>query len=218
MRRTTTPPVSGPPAVRCSSTPAREATHLDAQPKVALRRTALAARRALDTEQRTAATVALAAHARRLPELRRARTVLLYAAAPDEADLSGLVADLHARQVRTLFPRVRDDELELVAVDDLTTLRPGYRGIAEPVGPRVDPAIVDLAFVPGVAFDRAGARLGQGGGHYDRLLAALPDATPRIGVAFSCQVVPRVPVEDHDRPVDVVLTDHGAHRPATGRP
>ncbi|MEX2504362.1 MAG: 5-formyltetrahydrofolate cyclo-ligase [Egicoccus sp.] len=180
--------------------------------KSALRATARAARAAMSADERADASVRVAARLERLPEVRRARTVLLYAASGKEADPAGVLPRLVARGVRTLYPRVRGDHLDLVAASDLRTMQLGFRGITEPVGVAVDPAVVDVAIVPGVAFDLAGGRLGQGGGHYDRLLATLPTTATRIGVCFGCQVVPRVPREPHDAAVDLVVTDRVSHR------
>jgi 5-formyltetrahydrofolate cyclo-ligase len=185
--------------------------------KRALRAAAVAARRQLSTSERRSASAAIVARVLALPELRLVRTVLLYAAVPTEADPAGLVAPLRTRGVRTLFPRVRDDHLEPVAAADLRTLELGYRGIREPAGPRVDPEAVDVAIVPGTAFDPTGGRLGRGGGHYDRLLAQLRDDSVRIGLCFACQVVPRVPLEAHDETVDLVVTEHATYR-AEDRP
>jgi 5-formyltetrahydrofolate cyclo-ligase len=180
--------------------------------KAALRAATLAARRALRTGQRDAASRTIVERLLGLPELRDARVVLLYAALSEEADVGALVAPLHERDARTVFPRVRGDRLELVAASDLRTLQLGYRGIQEPVGPAVEPATIEAVLVPGVAFDPHGGRLGQGGGHYDRLLAALPEDTVRVGVCFACQVVPDVPREAHDLPVDVVVSDRAVYR------
>ncbi len=60
--------------------------------------------------------------------------------------------------------------------------------------------------MPGVAFDRSGHRLGYGGGFYDRFLARLPARALRIGVAFDQQVLDELPAEEHDQPVDLVVT------------
>ncbi|MFA9432192.1 5-formyltetrahydrofolate cyclo-ligase [Egicoccus sp. AB-alg2] len=185
---------------------------MSATTKTALRASARAARAALSPVERNEASAQVVARLERMPELRRARTVVLYAATRDEADPGGLLPHLLRRGVRTLFPRVRGEHLELVAASDLAALQLGYRGITEPVGPAVDPEVVDVVLVPGVAFDPAGGRLGQGGGHYDRLLGRLPRHATRIGVCFSCQVVPRVPREAHDVAVDVVVTERVTHR------
>jgi 5-formyltetrahydrofolate cyclo-ligase len=179
-----------------------------------LRRAALAARRSMTNDERASASAAIAQRLLALPELADARTVLLHAALRDEVDLGPLVGPLIARGVRTLFPRVRGTALELVAAADLLTLQLGYRGIMEPVGPSIDPAVVDAAIVPGVAFDPQGGRLGQGGGHYDRLLPLLPTSAWRIGVCFACQVVPVVPREAHDVAMHLVVHERRTHRAA----
>jgi 5-formyltetrahydrofolate cyclo-ligase len=70
----------------------------------------------------------------------------------------------------------------------------------------------DLVIVPGLAFTRAGARLGRGGGHYDRLLDGV-EATS-LGVAFDIQLVDDLPLEPHDRGVDLVVTPSGLWRKA----
>ena len=67
------------------------------------------------------------------------------------------------------------------------------------------PAQLDLILAPLVAFDRAGGRLGMGGGYYDRLLSA--PRPPVIGVAHGCQEVPRVPLDAWDQPVDAIVTE-----------
>jgi 5-formyltetrahydrofolate cyclo-ligase len=180
--------------------------------KRSLRAAAAAARRSLRTPERQQASATIVTRLLRLSELRDAATVLLYAAQPTEVDLGALVHPLRSRGVRTLFPRVNGEHLDLIAAADLRTLELGYRGIREPAGPRVGPEAVDVALVPGVAFDPLGGRLGHGGGHYDRLLAELPDTSVRVGVCFACQVVPRVPRAAHDEAVDLVVTEHALYR------
>lgn len=151
-----------------------------------------------------------------LPELEGVGTMLLYAALREEVDVASLVAPLHERGIRTLFPRVRGERLELVAAADLLTLPLGHRGVREPTGRTVDPEVVEIALVPGLAFDLRGGRLGTGGGHYDRLLDRFPPRTVRIGVAFACQLVPRIPLEPHDESVHLVVTERSVHRPPKG--
>ena len=180
--------------------------------KARLRASALDARRRLTPGERRAASAAIVERLLRQPELLRPGHALVYAAMPEEVDLATAVGPLRERGLRTLFPRVRGDQLDLVAASDLLTLQLGYRGVREPTGPRIDPEVVGVAVVPGVAFDPHGGRLGHGGGHYDRLLAQLPDDCLRIGVCFACQVVPRVPRAPHDEPVDVVLTERARYR------
>jgi 5-formyltetrahydrofolate cyclo-ligase len=179
--------------------------------KVALRRSARDARRSLSPALRTDATTTIRERLAELPELTTAGAVLVYAAGATEVDVSATAADLRARGVTTLYPRVRGEDLDLVAVDDPAELVVGHRDVLEPTGPSNDPTTVDVVLVPGVAFDRRGGRLGQGGGHYDRLLPRIGDAV-RIGVAFACQIVPSVPRLDHDVAVDIVVTERSIQR------
>lgn len=89
-------------------------------------------------------------------------------------------------------------------------LQPGTFGILEPRPercPPVDPGRIDLVVVPGLAFDTHGARLGYGGGFYDRFLGRhVPQAT-RAGLAFEVQVVDRLPTDRHDAAMDLVFTE-----------
>lgn len=93
----------------------------------------------------------------------------------------------------------------------------GAHGIPEPGShcTRLSPPDVTgsgtLWLVPGVAFDRAGRRLGRGGGHYDRLLAG--GRGPRVGVAYDWQIVPVVPCEPHDVRMHWVVTDARVYGP-----
>jgi 5-formyltetrahydrofolate cyclo-ligase len=176
-----------------------------------LRTSALQARQRLTREERRGASGAVVDRLLALRELQAARTVLLYAARAEEVDLTALVGPLRQGGARTLFPRVRGPRLELVAASDLLTLQLGHRGVREPAGPPIDPEVVDVALVPGAAFDPHGGRLGMGGGHYDRLLPELSETALRVGVCFACQVVPKVPREPHDEPVDLVITERARY-------
>ena len=86
-------------------------------------------------------------------------------------------------------------------------------GVPAP-GPDAPELTPDLVVVPLLAFDGAGARLGQGGGYYDRTLAALRAAGPvvALGLAYAGQEVARLPVEAHDQRLDAVLTEAGLRR------
>lgn len=75
--------------------------------------------------------------------------------------------------------------------------------------PEVQLADIDLLLVPGLGFDARGNRLGQGGGFYDRVLAAAGPETEIVGVAYAVQCVPELPVEPHDQPVHRVVTEEG---------
>lgn len=179
--------------------------------KQALRATARAARRDLTPAERGQRSRLACDRLVALAELRRVSTVLAYVATEVEADPAAAARVLAGRGVRVLLPRVRGEQLELAAATS-DRLILGPFGNLEPVGPSIDASAVDAVVVPGVAFDRAGARLGQGGGHYDRLLATLREDAVRIGFAFSCQMSAHVPRQEHDQTVDLVVTDAAVHR------
>lgn len=187
------------------------------QDKTVLRARLRAARAALGDDRRRAASAAITRRLADLPELAGARSVLGYAAGPAEVDLDPWLAGRIARGDAVWLPWVDGPRLRLGAVDDLGALVPGWRGVREPHhepgAPGADPAVVDAAVVPGLGWDAAGGRLGQGGGHVDRLLARLRPGVPVVGVAFAVQVVaPGVPREPHDVDVDVVVTEEGVLR------
>lgn len=142
----------------------------------------------------------------------QARTVASYAALPGEPDLQ----PLQWTDTRTvLLPRVEGDLLVFHAVEDAAQLRPGAFGVLEPnpeYCPPADPAAADIIFIPGLAFTADGARLGRGRGYYDRLLETLPPRVLRVGVCFAEQVVPELPYESHDQPVDIVIGPAAAHQ------
>ena len=73
----------------------------------------------------------------------------------------------------------------------------------------VEPTVPDVVVVPGLGFTPMGARLGRGGGWYDRFLARRSARCVAIGVCFAEQIVDDLPVEDHDMTVDIVVTDEG---------
>ena len=89
-------------------------------------------------------------------------------------------------------------------------LRPGPRGILEPDSSRcknVPIDRIDIAIVPGIAFDEKGARIGAGFGFYDRLIPNLPITTRKVSLAFEEQILQQVPMEHHDKYIDILITD-----------
>jgi 5-formyltetrahydrofolate cyclo-ligase len=76
----------------------------------------------------------------------------------------------------------------------------------------VDIGEVDLAVVPGVAFDREGGRMGHGKGYYDRLLGRARPDTPLVGLAFECQLFAEIPMDENDVPMDKIITEREVYR------
>jgi 5-formyltetrahydrofolate cyclo-ligase len=191
--------------------------------KQAMRTRVAAARDALDAAWRDRASRALCERIAALPSFASARTVLLTSPFRSEWNAEPLI-DLALAQGKTVaLPRVVEPArmLELCrVVDAARDIVVGWRGIPEPASDcsRVYADDVDWVLVPGVAFDRDGARLGYGGGYYDRLLPLLPARAPRVAGAFSVQIVDEVPRAPHDITMDVVVTEGGVVRDAGRSP
>ncbi|GIU99526.1 MAG: hypothetical protein KatS3mg014_1142 [Actinomycetota bacterium] len=143
-----------------------------------------------------------------LPELTGARTVMAFASFGSEVDTAPILRGLGERGVRVALPRIEAGEVVPVVFRPGDPLRPAALGVPEPVdGDRVPEGEIDAVVTPGVAFDRAGHRVGYGGGFYDRFLRRLRPDVPRIAVGFALQVVERVPHGEGDERVDLVVTE-----------
>ena len=141
--------------------------------------------------------------ARRLPG-----TVAAYLAMADEVEVSGLFTELPGW--RWVLPRLEADG-SITFRDSGVSREIHALGMRQPTaGGEVVPLNeLDVVLVPGLAFDRTGARLGRGAGHYDRVLSLIRRDCVSIGVTSASRVVSVVPVEPHDRRVDWLATEQG---------
>jgi len=146
------------------------------------------------------------------------RRIALYAAVRGEVGTDRIRSRCLAGGVHLFYPRVMEDgELSFFRHREADGWVPGRFGIREPKAAPGDEGVrggFDLVVVPGLAFDPRGRRLGQGYGYYDRFLAALGGTALTVGLAFSWQLVPEVPVDTWDVPVDAVVTEDGIIRPS----
>lgn len=101
--------------------------------------------------------------------------------------------------------------MKLMKIDNLDfSLQPGPRGVLEPNPAKckvVPVEQIDIALIPGIAFDEKGGRIGAGKGYYDRLIPDLPITTRKVALAFEEQIIQQVPMESHDKHVDIIITD-----------
>lgn len=142
------------------------------------------------------------------PGWQAASTVLTYLAKDDEIDLAGLHAATDTRRFAATRTPL-DGPLSVHRIP--AEMEQHSLGFRQPVAgtPEVGIHEIDVVLIPGLAFDIAGRRLGRGGGHYDELLARLPDGVPRVGVTPSALVTLRLPEDDWDRHVSHLATELG---------
>lgn len=139
----------------------------------------------------------------------------IYCSYQSEVDTLMLLQRCLAEGKSVSVPLTVPQKSELLAVaitDPAIELSPGYKGIPEPSPSlaelrRVSPQSIDIAIIPGAVFDRSGYRLGYGGGYYDRFLVTKAPQAYRIGLAFSLQLVNRIPALSHDAPLDMLITE-----------
>jgi 5-formyltetrahydrofolate cyclo-ligase len=175
------------------------------QEKAALRARLLAARAGMSGEQRTAAGRLIRDAVLSLAEVQMAGTVAAYYSVGAEPDTRGLVYALWKRGTYVLLPLLRPDgDLDWASYEGPDSLVPGPRGLREPSEPPrgVDAVSrADVVLVPALAVDRAGNRLGRGGGSFDRSLARVGPLIPVIALLYDEELVDQVPAEPHDVPV-----------------
>jgi 5-formyltetrahydrofolate cyclo-ligase len=179
--------------------------------KPATRRTLLARRDALSAVERSERSAKITEGAIALLErsIQTGGVVGLYAAKGSEVETTAIDEAARARGIVVAYPRVVGDARPLafhaVRLDELVPARFGLRE-PPPDVPEIELAGIAAFFLPGLAFDRAGGRVGWGRGHYDATLAAAPRAL-RVGLAFDFQLVDAVPSEAHDVPLHAIITE-----------
>jgi len=182
--------------------------------KKQIRQGILAARGELPSDTRAIYDAAITQRLLQLPEYRQAGTVLGYMNFGSEYACELWVAQVLADGRRLVLPKVNrhTNHLDLYRVDDPENqLEAGLWGIREPIVERCeqlnDINEVEFALLPGVAFCREGARLGYGGGFYDKLLADVPPHTALVAAGYALQIVARLPQEATDVKVGWIVTE-----------
>jgi 5-formyltetrahydrofolate cyclo-ligase len=186
-----------------------------------IRRSMRSRRSLVGKSERAAAAAAFAQHVARARLLRPGLRVALYCSYGHEADTSEVIALARQRGCELYLPRIVDytaGRMQFVHFKADATLRTNRYGIPEPVaaGRFVATRALDLIFLPVVAFDSYGGRLGSGAGFYDRRLARLRSPCiwhrPKlVGVAYEFQRVAQIDSEPWDIPMDAVITEKGYH-------
>jgi 5-formyltetrahydrofolate cyclo-ligase len=187
--------------------------------KQSLRKSMLSLRESLDPAVRKEQDSSILERLLQLPEYRNAKTVLGYMNFGSEFASELWVACAIKEGKRVALPRVNrhTDRLDLFIVEDLENqLEEGCWKIREPMVERCERlnAIneVEFALLPGIAFGRNGARLGYGGGFYDKLLAGCSARPLLAAAAYSLQVMDALPQEKTDVGINLIVTETGIIR------
>lgn len=182
--------------------------------KQAVRKNTLSLREQLPAKVRTTCSVAITERLLQMPEYRQAGAVLGYMNFGAEFESSLWVERVLAEGRRLALPKVNrhTNHLDLYWVEDTENqLAAGLWGIREPVVERCERLDnlneIEFALLPGVAFTRGGARLGYGGGFYDKLLAGMAQRPILAAAAFALQIVDTLPQEATDIKVEWIVTE-----------
>lgn len=159
--------------------------------------------RQLTDEQKHAQSHAVFSYIENTTIFQDSKNVMIFSSLPDELPTHEVI-ERWARVKNVYLPRVSGDDIEVIKYEP-GTLKLGSFNILEPTNDEiVNPSILDLVIVPGVAFDREGNRCGRGKGYYDRFLKQTDAVT--IAVCFDCQLVDHLPTEPHDIPAQYIVT------------
>ncbi len=182
--------------------------------KAQIRRECLARRDALSQSEISDSSHSIRERLSALPEFLAASQILCYVSKDNEVDTRRLIRDLLEADRSVLVPISQDDgTLVWSSLKSLDDLGSGAFGVPEPLPNQrlvVEPLPDALVIVPCIAFTPTGHRLGHGKGYFDRFLAQHGGTS--VGLAFEMQKIKRLPMEDHDIALDIVLTESGCYR------
>ncbi len=173
--------------------------------KQALRASIRARKRAMTGEQILEKSARLGQLFRQSDYYQTAKTIYGYLPYNQEVRTVPMLRQALADGKRVAVPKCYGDEMKFIYLDDLNQVAQGYAGIPEPIadGPVADDPTA-LVLMPGLAFDRAGHRVGYGGGFYDKFLSREP-AHPTLALCYDFQVLEHLETEEFDVSVDCVL-------------
>jgi 5-formyltetrahydrofolate cyclo-ligase len=154
-----------------------------------------------------------------LPQYVRAKTVMYYIDVRSEVRTRHALPTALATGKKIVVPWCNaQGELELFHLESMDELAVGMYKILEPKeelrglpAKQVGATDLDLIMVPGVAFDRTGARMGHGKGYYDKLLQHARYDAPLVALAFECQLFAEIPTGEHDIFMDMIITERAIY-------
>jgi 5-formyltetrahydrofolate cyclo-ligase len=181
--------------------------------KSEIRQTTLALRDGLSGKKRAKKSLEIMDRLFDFANFLEAKIVLFYMNVNSEVATDTMIRKAMEYEKGIVLPWVDQKEKKIVTfrIEDIDRdVQPGYLNIPEPILQRckVMPfEHIDLAIMPGIAFDERGGRIGHGTGFYDRVIPKLDVTTRKVALAFECQIVPQIPMEPHDRYTDIIITE-----------
>ncbi|HEX4833322.1 MAG TPA: 5-formyltetrahydrofolate cyclo-ligase [Trebonia sp.] len=176
--------------------------------KAAWRRRLVTTRAGMPAATRDEASRLLRDHVLSLPQVAAAGTVAAYYSTGTEPATRSLVYALWKRGSYVVLPvLLPDGDLDWASYEGPDSLAAGPRGLLQPAEPPRGTGTIaraDVVLAPALAVDRAGFRLGRGGGSFDRALARVGEQVPVIALLYDHELVDAVPVEGHDQPVRAI--------------
>ena len=171
----------------------------------------------MSEEERHRQSVAACLSLSNSPEFKAARVVMIFLSMPMEIDTATLALKCWQACKTVVAPKVSWEQRRMLPVEitalHQTTLTTSGPGVREPLNGKPVPIdLIDLVIVPGLGFTRTGHRIGRGMGFYDRFLAQPEFIGISCGLAFEDQVIPVVPLLDHDVPLSMLVTNRGIWR------
>lgn len=151
--------------------------------------------------------------------IRDGETVMVFTSKEKEVNTKPLILSLFGKGNPVVVPIIvkEDISLRLSYLRDFSVLVPSTFGVPEPIGSEIPAAAEDIGTIilPMLGFDRTGGRIGYGAGYYDRFLSKNLKLR-KIGIAFACQEVESLPVDENDIRMDFIITEDGIVYPEGG--
>lgn len=139
------------------------------------------------------------------------KVIFVFVSYNDELDTHRLIKHALENNKRIVVPKVisKNGHMIVIEINSFDDLEPGNYGILEPKNhcKEISSSNIDLALIPGLAFDLNGGRMGYGGGYYDRFLKTLSANCPKIGICYNFQIIKQVPMSEHDIKIDGLITN-----------
>lgn len=179
--------------------------------KKTIRKEIIAKRDSLGQEAKKAMDDSIFNKVIKLKEYLKAESIFIFISFGSEVDTHRIINDALSRGKRVAVPRINKatKAMEIKLIKSLDNLRPALYGILEPEeeAESIGANELGMIFMPGVAFDLEGGRIGYGGGYYDKFLCDAKESIPRIALAYELQIMDNLPLEPFDKRIHGLITE-----------